>query len=284
MAPPFLDGTALRGETRKGKMAGNPKVLVACTTLTSVGSGPYMDHMRLYYRLSKDHPNIDFHQMFSHRNSIDRFRNLAFKVAVQGNLDYLMFIDDDMQLPHDTFTKLYAACEEGYDILAALNYIRGYPFDIMAFKEEEEGEDKKKYLVALKGEDLPDPLDGSVVDCTAIGTAVCLLNMKRLKDVPAPWFITGPHNTEDIYFCLKAKESIPDLRVGVHTGVVTGHVLDPEVISYYTRPALMKYMESFMTPLFAEATKNKGQRGEAYVEENIESRLRQNAAPEQPGN
>jgi hypothetical protein len=34
----------------------------------------------------------------------------------------------------------------------------------------------------------------------------------------------------------------------MHTGAITGHLIEPEVISHDTRAALMRYYESYMTP------------------------------------
>lgn len=221
------------------------KVVLACNTLTDIGLACYCDHMRLAYRLGREHLNIDFLQFFARRTSIDRFRNMVAKFAIKNNIDWIFFIDDDMQLPPDTFTKLFnAVTNERYDILCAFNYIRGYPFKIMAFKWDLLANNKR--LVNLNENDLPETL-GGVVPCAAIGTAVCLIRTEFLKRTPAPWFITGPHGTEDIYMCLKVSDYNPDVRIGMHTGVVTGHTLDPEVISHGTRNSLMKYIESYMT-------------------------------------
>jgi len=220
-------------------------IVLACNTLTSVSIMAYADHMQLAYKMGEAYPKIEFIQAFAKRVSIDRFRNWAGRLAIERNAYAVIFIDDDMQLPKDTFQKLYEA-SINYDILAAFNYIRGYPFKIMAYKFDLMHE-KRRRLINLSENDIPKPL-GSVVPCDAIGTAVCLIKTRCFIDTPTPWFLTGKHGTEDIYFCLKAKDYWPDLKIGMHTGVVTGHLLDPEIISYYTRNSLMQYYESFMNP------------------------------------
>jgi len=101
--------------------------------------------------------------------------------------------------------------------------------------------------VNITEDDLPNPI-GGVMPVVAIGTAVCLIKTHYLKNTPAPWFLTGPHGTEDIYMCLKVKDFNKYVRIGMHTGVITGHTLDPEIISHHTRNSLVKYMESFMSP------------------------------------
>lgn len=202
--------------------------------------------MKTFYDMGRRHPEYDFRQLFASRMSIDRFRNWAAETAIAYNCKYLMFIDDDMKITPDVFTRLLEGCErESYSILAAFNYIRGYPFKIMAFKYDLMAGHKR--LRNLVQSDLPNPT-GSVVPCDAIGTAVCLIDVNIIKRTPKPYFLTGPHGTEDIYFCLNAKHYVPELKIGMHTGAETGHLIDPEVISHGTRAALMKYYESYMTP------------------------------------
>lgn len=219
------------------------KVLVACCTLTSINLGPYLDHTKLWYRVGREFPHIDFIQMGSKRMSIDRFRNEAMRIALDNAIDYIYFIDDDMLLPPDTFAKLLEGMQQ-YDILSALNYIRGYPFKIMSYKWDLSSGHKR--LMNITEEDLPNPLSG-ILPVNAIGTAVCLIRVNVFKQVPAPWFLTGPHGTEDIYMCLKAKDYAPYIRIGTHLEIITGHMLDPEVISHRTRAAHMDYVESFMS-------------------------------------
>jgi hypothetical protein len=239
------------------------RVLIACNTLTSIALPAYFDHARFYYRVGRDHPDTEFFQYFARRASIDKFRNWAAQAAISMDAKWLMFIDDDMMLPFDSYTKLRKV---NYDIVGALNYIRGYPFRLMAFKYTKSNE-KPRRLANIYQEELPKPL-GAVIPCNAIGTAVALIRVDIFKKTPAPWFITGPHNTEDIYFCIKAKEYVPKIKIGMHTGVVTGHLLDQEVISYETYEDLKKFYEMGMTPREIESTQFGGERGEAYAAEN----------------
>lgn len=223
------------------------KILVACCTLRSIDMEPYLDHTMLWYALGRKHPEIEFHQLGSRRMSIDNFRNFATRVAIEQGFDYIFFIDDDMQFedPRTAFSKLYESTRSGYDFVCAMNYIRGYPFKLMAFKWDLAAPGSR--LVNLIEKDLPDPLVGTV-PCVAFGTAVCLLRVEPLWRTPAPWFITGPHGTEDIYMCLRVASYYKDLKLGLNVEVITGHRLDCEVISHRTREAHMIYHESFMAP------------------------------------
>lgn len=253
-------------------MRRKPRILVAVNTLTSVQSGPYTDHMLFYYGLGRYQHKFEFHQMMGKRLSIDRFRNQAASIAIQTECEYLLFIDDDMHLAPDVFSKLIKA---NLDIAMAHVYIRGYPFKLMAYKKKYD-EMRPKVVVGMENlsqEDLTtmDRGDG-VILCDAIGTAVSLIKVKALKRTPPAWFVTGTHNTEDIYFCCKAREYYPRTTIGMVKDAITGHVLEPEVINYYTRSALMKFNESFMTAEQIEQVHNEGKdHGVSYIEANLES-------------
>ncbi len=257
------------------------KVLVAINTLTSVRKEPYGDHMNLYYRLGRDFPHIEFHQMQVYRMAIDRFRNLAAKMCIQQEMDYSFFIDDDMlfQDPKTIFKQLY---EAKMDIVMAHVYVRGYPFPLMAFKQVSSGKGENLRLDNLSQEDLldsnPRKRSDGVITCEAVGTSVCLINCKLFKKLPSPWFLTGPHQTEDIYFCCNAKEHFKRVKIGMHSLAICGHQLEPEVVSYYTRDALLKYCESFMTEHEIQLQKETKEHGEGYVEENILSVLEESPA------
>lgn len=268
MAPPFL---RVNGPEKGIWMSRKKETcLLAINTLTAIHAGPYTDHLRLAYRLGRDYKNVDFFQYVARRMAIDRFRNQAFRFALDSNLDYILFIDDDMHIPADTFGMLRAA---KLDICMAHVYVRGYPFEIMAYKLVKTG--KGKSMRPLSQEDiLPENCRADGVKlCDAIGTSTCLIRMKNLRKLPAPWFVTGAHNTEDIYFCCKAKDFYKKTTVGIHTKVITGHQLDPEVICKGTRDALMTYAESFMPPeekLQWELRNGSGDRGQSYVDTEID--------------
>lgn len=223
-----------------------PKILIACNTLTSVSGEVYPYHMKMFYNLGRRHLDYDFVQLTARRMSIDNFRNYATETAITNNCRYLMFLDDDMKIPADTFGLLLDACErQGYGIVAALNYIRGYPFKIMSFKYDLSARGRR--LTNLTQRDIDNVPLGSVIPCDAIGTATCLIDVNVLRKITKPYFLTGPHGTEDIYMCLKARDAVPELKIGTHTGVQTGHLIDPEIISHDTRASLMRYVESYMT-------------------------------------
>lgn len=237
------------------------KILVGVNTLTSVNQYAYANHCQFWYRLGRNYLEDQFLFFTPPRMSIDRMRNTAAKVALEQEADYLMFIDDDVLIPHNTLGKLR---ETDYDIIAGVTVIRGYPFNMMMFKSENNGATLRNYNDYVN---FIDPLT-KIVDADAVGFSCVLIKTELLKKVSAPYFVTGLYNTEDVYFCMKAIEELgrENLRIGVHCGVVTGHIGDakvytPDNVSYY------RDLEEFENPNLAsiDEAKSRGDRGDAYL-------------------
>lgn len=234
------------------------KIFIGINTLTATEQIVYANHIGFFYRLGKHFPNDQFVLFTPRRMSIDRMRNTAAKVALENQCDYLMFIDDDVIVPMDMLDKMLEAKK---DIIAGWTIIRGYPFDNMFFKY-----DDKKNLTPMKGVERK----SGIIDVDAIGFSTALIRCDLLKRVPPPWFVTGPTNTEDIYFCLKARQYVPDCTICVDTTIETAHILGPEFIAPWNREDYTKYliaqdptlgvkeMPPFLDP--------SGDRGEKYLE------------------
>ena len=175
------------------------KILVAVNTLTSVESSVYSNHCQFWFRLGRSSPH-DFILYHPKRTSIDRMRNTAAKLAIENGCDYLLFVDDDVLIPVNAIDCLIEA--DG-DCVAGWTIIRGYPFKNMFFRYS-----KELNLVNLRDDELP---EGSlkedsreIIPVDAVGFSCVLLKVESLKKVETPYFVTGPYNTEDIYFCVKA--------------------------------------------------------------------------------
>ena len=85
--------------------------------------------------------------------------------------------------------------------------------------------------------------------------------------MPPPWFVTGSNCTEDVYFCVKARNTFNNaVNIFVDTSVRGGHLLDAEFVDYSTRPALQKFYETLRPEL---ADKSRHERGEEATEANV---------------
>lgn len=202
------------------------RTLVAVNVLTQVDSDVYSSHNQFWYRIGKHFPNDKFYLYSPERTSIDNCRNYAAKMALEQECDYLLFIDDDMLLHENTYVSLRENIERpNVDVVMALTYIRGYPFHPMCFIERD------KEIKEIKSLDFYDDFQEHIdplthcVEVDAIGCACVLIKCDLISKLEPPYFVTTPHCTEDVYFCMKAKKTLGrnNVRMYVDCGVPTGH-------------------------------------------------------------
>lgn len=252
----------------------NFKCLVAVNVLTQIDPGVYNSHNQLWYRIGKHFPEAKFLQYTPERTTIDNCRNFAAKSALEQECDYVLFIDDDMILHEMTFQSLIENIQRpNVDVVMALTYIRGYPFHPMFFicrdKEAKEIPSLDFY------DDFEKNIDSKthLVEVDAIGCACVLIKCDLIKKLEPPYFVTTPHHTEDVYFCMKAKRTLGrnNVKIYVDCGVPTTHLGNKMEFNHQTVP----HFKSFYESLNPEAKKFKdvriGQekesidRGDAYL-------------------
>ena len=220
------------------------KILIGVNTLDSVETSVYSNHCQFWYRLGR---NTQHTFLLNHprRMSIDRMRNLSAKMAIDSNCDYLMFVDDDVLIPFDALDRLIKA---DADVCAGWTIIRGYPYRNMFFRYT----DKEKFnLSNVKDEDLGEDLN-AVIDVDAVGFSCVLIRVSALRQMEPPYFVTGPYNTEDIYFCVKGQKNIPGFSIKVDLQVKTSHNLGSEYIDPLTKKFYKVYYEGMYPEVFGE--------------------------------
>lgn len=205
------------------------KVVVGTNSLTEMQYPAYTNHCQFWFRLGRSYPTTEF--IFSNpaRMSIDRMRNMSAKVALETESDYLMFLDDDVIVPPNHGLQMLLDCDA--DIAAGRVCVRGWPFNYMSFRYDENRNlqmDKK----------LP---ESGLEDVDAVGFSFALLKVSLLKRMQEPWFVTGLNHTEDVYYCIKAKQIDPNVTIRVNCACKCGHILWPEVICEENREAYSKY-------------------------------------------
>lgn len=249
------------------------KTLILVNTLTSINSAIYSNHIAFWGALKHDYPNDDFIFYTPERMTIDNARNQAAKMALNLECDYLMFIDDDVLLHTTAFSKLL---EADMDIIAGLVIIRGYPFNIMAFKDIEETDDEGRITKGLTFyNDLPLDEEGKLISqvlkCGAVGFSCCLIKTKAFIQMNPPYFVTGTRNTEDVYFCEKYKVDCSnedkEPSIGLHTGVRCGHLMLPEAVEWATR----EKFQAFYKPIFDASKIDAEGRNLAYLEKALQA-------------
>ena len=155
------------------------KTLLAVNTLTSVQSQPYASHLNLIYRMGKESDDEVF-LLTGYRTGIDRFRNMAGEVALANECDLLMFLDDDVAVPRDTYSIMRKHIDNtDIDIITPLIYIRGYPFEPMMFKAHEIN--GVTGLFAYSDWEEHVSADNPLLPCAAIGFSCALIRTKLPK-------------------------------------------------------------------------------------------------------
>lgn len=230
------------------------KILLGCNLLSSVNPIAHTDHVAAAYRLGRD---TDWEVLvnFAQRMSIDNMRNQSGRVAVLNNCDYLVFLDDDVLIPDGAIPNLIKRMEAtGAKIGAGLVYVRGYPFEPMAFKEitaQLENGEEAKGLTHLTYQEIDDKL-GEAIECEAIGFSLAAIKVDLLKEMEPPYFITGPNCTEDVYFCIKARKHFPDVKIILDTAIECTHI----VYNYGINHKNHGYVKEFERNVFKASDKN----------------------------
>lgn len=228
------------------------KTLICTNTLTVVNQVAYANHIQFYFRLGRNCPEDNFALFTPIRMTIDACRNAAVKTALQFDFDYLMFIDDDVLLPFDAYTRLKA---NNKDICAGWTIIRGYPYPNMFFKFNEKNELQHYEGLSLDAKEL--------IEVDAVGCSCVLIKCEILKKIPPPYFITGTLHTEDVYFCMKAKQYIPGVKIFVDPLVKTPHLLTMDVVTPENRDALKEFAVKENPDLLKDSMPK--DRGDAYL-------------------
>jgi len=225
------------------------KTIVGVNTLESVASFVYASHCKMWCEIKKDFPDDEFIFYTPYRMSIDNMRNDVARIALEHNCDYIMFIDDDVIVMPDCYKLLRQA---GKDIVAAITFIRGYPFHPMFFKDLgtiTEPNGKRRQNIGYH-DDYLETVDKEtgLVKTAAVGFSCVLIKVDMLREMSPPYFVTGPGHTEDVYFCLKANNELePAPEIYVHTRCKTGHLMMPDAVSTENVELLRKYYKPEIT-------------------------------------
>lgn len=164
---------------------------------------------------------------------ISVYRNIVAEVFLKTDLEWLWFVDSDIQLKDETLAQLMQVAHWKDRPVVGANYFMRVGQNIytpaMFFHQQEEG--KKPRLAARWqiDEDWPrDQLvkvDGVGMGCTLIHRSL-LEAMRGLYGLPEPWFaqsqVNGYLYGEDLTFSHRAQTMGYPLYV--HTGIEVGHV------------------------------------------------------------
>jgi len=151
-------------------------------------------------------------------------RERLTEFAIMGGVDYMLHIDSDMIVPMDMFEKLI---RHKVDIVAPLAFMRRAPHYPVIYSIDEGWDSQKKmeYYVCNNIKNYP---KNKLVECDAVGFGAALIDMKVVKKMKKPFFMSTTSAGEDIWFCSKAKRI--GAKVFMDTSIQLGHVVDPQVV------------------------------------------------------
>lgn len=154
-------------------------------------------------------------------------REEAAKWAIQDEMDYIFFIDDDMIAPDDLFLKLYRHRDVA-DIVCPLAFTRNFPHKpvLYACKEGWDPIFRKDYYA---NEVIMNYPKDSLVRVDACGFGAALIKTWIFKKLEAPWFMSSEGTGEDILFCYKSKKV--GAKVYMDTSIKLGHLGNPLVVT-----------------------------------------------------
>jgi GT2 family glycosyltransferase len=163
----------------------------------------------------------EFVPYFGVRMSLPSCRNQAVQMALEGNFDYILWMDDDMVVPVGTeiFSQLV---KHDKDIVAPLFFIRSKPYLPLLFK---------RVLMANGGfmtyNNILDYEKG-LVECDGVGFGMVLIKMEVFKKLKMPYFEYNDQYGEDLRFCENATRA--GFKIFCDTNLILGHIANPEVI------------------------------------------------------
>lgn len=142
--------------------------------------------------LIKKNPKIDVlleQSCYVHKN-----REKLAERAIEGDYDYLFFIDSDMCFASEVLDRLI---ERNKDIIGANYHKRNLNKEpIIKFREN------NQFIIK--------PIPEDIFECASLGTGCMLIRVDALKKMQKPLFdfnYKGEEMGEDVYFCLKAKDT-----------------------------------------------------------------------------
>lgn len=151
-------------------------------------------------------------------------RNKLAALAVENEVDYILWLDSDMVFSPNTLERMLSVLDEHeeIDILSGLYFRRGHPFTPVLFSKLE----VNKETNLLEWEDMTEIKDGlfEVAGCGFGGVLMrtdCLLDIAA-KEGGGVWFTPFINAGEDLAFCVRARQN--GYRIFCDPSIEFGHM------------------------------------------------------------
>ena len=134
-------------------------------------------------------------------------RNNLARQAIEGEFDYVLWLDSDVQFEPDLLKRLMAHVENGLEYVSGLYFKRRYPTEPVIYQEiRQTKNDRELTTEALIYEDYP---KDQLFEVDASGFGAVLMKVDLLKAVWDKYglpFSPALGLGEDISFCWRAKQ------------------------------------------------------------------------------
>lgn len=175
--------------------------------------------------LQSGDPVFEFSTITVTGNSlIGQARDLIIERALEAEMDYVLFFDDDMIFARDAFLRLW---RHQLPVIGALAFTARTPITpvLYSFKRtwdfDKQIEDVDIQPIFYYQQD-------QLIKIDAIGTGFVLIDTEVFKQIPRPWFHGAINCGEDIHFCWQcARYKIP---IHCDTSVKTIHRPNQQIV------------------------------------------------------
>lgn len=171
----------------------------------------YADFMLNVLKIKRPSEHHITWAMSSHALIYDS-RNKAAAIAIKENFDYVLFIDSDMLPPEDVFNRMIA---HDKDIVSGLYFKRCDPYLPVVYKTLKVNGNTVDYEVMQEWED-------GLVKVDGVGMGCCLIKTDVFKAIGHSFFTPTLILSEDLAFCLRAREKGFDIYLD--TTMIVPHI------------------------------------------------------------
>lgn len=151
------------------------------------------------HRLAK--PPGNTYVISNEGTSMHRQRNDVVRQALERGADWLLFCDDDHVTPPDFLMRLFA---HDVPFVGGLYFTRTPPHHTTCLVEQPVYITPEERFRSL---DKPEFAGTGLKRVDVLGMGFTLIRREVLEAVGDPWFEMGTFGTDDIFFCLKARDA-----------------------------------------------------------------------------
>lgn len=210
-------------------MERKPKILIGIPGFLGIQAEAQEHALGLLFRCGRDMPEYDFAVKVVTKKEQFRARNQLVDVAIGGDFEYLLMLDDDMLMGADLVKRLVA---HDKDVVGGLYYQRGGAFHPVAMRRvwKDEGNWTAHFLP------LHDPIltQPGLHEVDIIGGGCMLFKVDVFRKLTPPYFWWESSLGTDVAICSRLQDA--GVHIYLDSTVELGHLGDKPIISSKTVP------------------------------------------------